>query len=99
MVSSPFRTASITKTFTAALVLREVDKGTISLDDPLPAIKGLTTAVPTGLTVRRLLTHTSGLLGWGVDSGMDGAAALDWGLPLSGVWHASIKARCGLKAN
>ncbi len=52
--------ASITKTFTAALILREVEKGTIRLDDPVPQIEGMSPA-PAGVTVRRLLTHSSGL--------------------------------------
>jgi CubicO group peptidase (beta-lactamase class C family) len=53
--------ASITKTFTAALVLRLVDQGRIDLDAPLPSIAGLGLP-PTGLTVRRLLTHSGGLV-------------------------------------
>ena len=57
-----FQAASLTKTFTAALVLREIERGTISLDSPAPAVKGLTVAVPAGITVRRLLTHTAGLV-------------------------------------
>lgn len=57
-----FGIASLTKTFTAALVLREVEKGTIGLDTPAPAVKGLEVPVPPGVTVRRLLTHTTGLV-------------------------------------
>ncbi len=56
-----FPIASITKSFTAALVVREVEKGTIQLDDPVSAISGIGDPLPSGLTVRRLLTHTSGL--------------------------------------
>jgi CubicO group peptidase (beta-lactamase class C family) len=47
--------------FTAALVLRAVDNGLISLDEPMPAIAGV--EPPTrAVTVRQLLTHTSGLI-------------------------------------
>ena len=57
-----FDIASITKTFTATLVWQLVDRGEISLDDPLPQL----VAVPDfpyddQLTVRELLTHRSGL--------------------------------------
>ena len=65
----PFEAASITKTFTAALVLRDVVKGTISLDDPVPALTGEAAPVPAGLTVRRLLTHTSGLVDYAAAPG------------------------------
>ncbi len=53
---------SVTKSFTAALILRLADKGAVSLDAPLPVLN----AVPTfpknvGITPRQLLRHTSGL--------------------------------------
>ncbi|HYN48652.1 MAG TPA: serine hydrolase domain-containing protein [Candidatus Nanopelagicales bacterium] len=57
---TPFAAASVTKTFTAALVLRYVDQGLIGLDDPLarwlpdwPNAKKI--------TIRMLLNHTSGI--------------------------------------
>ena len=56
-----YRTMSITKTVTAALVLRAVDNGKLNLDAPLPRIDGVPTAVPDGINVRRLLAHRSGL--------------------------------------
>ena len=59
---APFPAASITKTFTAALVIRELEKGTLKLDDPVPVLTGLDVQVPPGITVRRLLTHTAGLV-------------------------------------
>ena len=56
-----FAIASITKSFTATLVLKLVEEGRLSLDDridnwipPLPNIAGT-------ITVRQLLNHTSGL--------------------------------------
>lgn len=55
----PYLALSITKTVTAALVLREVEKGTLTLDGPLPSITGID--APEGVTVRNLLAHESGL--------------------------------------
>ena len=51
---------SITKTFTASLVLRAVRAGRLSLDGPVPDVVGLR-APQQAVTVRQLLTHTSGL--------------------------------------
>ena len=52
---------SITKTFTAALVLQAVDRGEIRLDEEMPALDGVD-APAEAVTVRELLTHTSGLV-------------------------------------
>ena len=57
---APFVIGSVTKTFTAALVMALVDEGRIQLDVPV------TTYLPNvrmarGVTVRQLLTHTSGI--------------------------------------
>lgn len=61
-VDTRFRIGSLTKQFTAALILSFVQEGRLSLDDPL------TQALPwyradTGgrMTIRHLLNHTSGL--------------------------------------
>ena len=56
-----FRVGSVTKTFTAALVLQLVDEQRIRLDDALD--KYLPGVVPAGrkMTIRRLLRHESGL--------------------------------------
>ncbi len=54
--------ASITKSFTAALVWREIEAGRLALDAPLPAIDGLPGA--DRFTVRDLLGHRSGLVGY-----------------------------------
>jgi D-alanyl-D-alanine carboxypeptidase len=58
--STPFAIASVTKTFTSALVLRYVDEGLLDLDDRIarwlpdwPNAKKI--------TVRMLLNHTSGI--------------------------------------
>jgi len=57
---TPFAMASVTKTFTAALILRYVDKGRIRLDDRLS--KWLP-AWPNAraITIRMLLNHTAGI--------------------------------------
>ncbi len=55
-----FRVGSITKTFTAAAILRQVDKGAISLDD---TVSKYVSGIPNGniITVRDLLSMRSGL--------------------------------------
>jgi CubicO group peptidase (beta-lactamase class C family) len=54
-----FRLGSITKTFTAALVLRLRDEGHLALDDLL--YRHLPGTPLGGVTLRQLLSHTSGL--------------------------------------
>ncbi|HEX7172560.1 MAG TPA: serine hydrolase domain-containing protein [Candidatus Limnocylindria bacterium] len=58
--AAPFVIGSVTKTFTAALVMALVDEGRIALDAPvatyLPNVR-----MARGVTVRQLLTHTSGI--------------------------------------
>ena len=58
-----FAAASISKTFTAALILALVEEGRLSLDDRVhDRIAGLSTAkVPKAVTIRMLLDHTSGI--------------------------------------
>ena len=62
-----FWIASMTKPITATAVLMLQDEGKLSVDDPvekyLPEFKGLKTAdgKPAQLTIRHLLTHTSGM--------------------------------------
>ncbi|MFC4913785.1 serine hydrolase domain-containing protein [Actinomadura gamaensis] len=59
----PHRVGSITKTFTAAAVLRLVERGAVGLDAPIG--DHLPRLVPdgrgAGITVRMLLSHTSGI--------------------------------------
>lgn len=62
-----FRAASISKLLTTALVLQEVEAGRLTLDDwvnryldPATQIRDAS-GVPTDVTIRHLLTHTSGL--------------------------------------
>ncbi|GIJ21009.1 serine hydrolase domain-containing protein [Micromonospora lutea] len=54
-----FRIGSVTKTFTAVLVLQCRDDGLLDLDDPLR--RHLDLPAHGELTVRRLLSHTAGL--------------------------------------
>ncbi len=54
-----FRIGSITKTFTAVLILQLRDEGLLDLDDPLA--RHLDVPAHGELTLRRLLTHRSGL--------------------------------------
>ena len=62
------RVASVTKTFTATAVLQLVDRGLLRLDDPLELhLPEFGQAVERGgrraeVTIRRLLTHRSGLI-------------------------------------
>lgn len=56
-----FRLASVTKQFTAAAILTLVQAGKLHLDDKLPDVVPLTTRYMKDVTVRQLLSHTSGL--------------------------------------
>jgi D-alanyl-D-alanine carboxypeptidase len=60
-----FRIASISKVFTAITVLQLVEEGLVGLDDPVGALVAGDLGVPPSnagnVTVRQLLTHTSGL--------------------------------------
>ncbi len=76
LTTSEFRASSITKTFTAALVLRSVDRGDLRLDDQVPSLTGVSVPAPAGLTVRQLLTHTSGLVDYRAAPGYDQSAPL-----------------------
>jgi CubicO group peptidase (beta-lactamase class C family) len=54
---TPYRVASITKTFTSMLLMRCVEQGTLDLDTP---IRRYTATIPeAAATVRHVLTHTS----------------------------------------
>jgi CubicO group peptidase (beta-lactamase class C family) len=62
---SEFEIGSLTKTFTAALLARMVDDGTVRLDDPVSKYLPDSVTVPARdgreITLRDLATHTSGL--------------------------------------
>lgn len=56
-----FRIASVTKAFTAAVVMELVEEGTLSLDDSVERWAPGLLAEGDSITVRQLLGHTSGL--------------------------------------
>jgi CubicO group peptidase (beta-lactamase class C family) len=56
-----FRMASVSKQFTAATVMKLVDEGQLSLDDTLDKFFPVFPEYGRKITVRQLLTHTSGL--------------------------------------
>jgi D-alanyl-D-alanine carboxypeptidase len=58
---SVFELASVTKQFTAAAVVLLVEQGKVALDAPIGTYLDRTPATWAGITVRHLLTHTSGL--------------------------------------
>src|SRR5262249_35025185 len=64
-VGTPFRYASLTKPIVAAAALGLVEEGVLALDAGitrwLPDFRPAFAGRPAGITVRHLLTHTSGL--------------------------------------
>ena len=57
-----FRLASVTKQFTATAILLLAKDGTLSIDDPVSKhVSGPWPAYANGVTIRHLLTHSSGL--------------------------------------
>jgi CubicO group peptidase (beta-lactamase class C family) len=69
-----FQIGSITKVFTATMIMQLVDEGLLSLDEPiityLPDFRLADAATLRSVTARHLLTHTSGIDGdYFVDSG------------------------------
>ena len=72
-----YRSLSVTKTITAALILRQVELGTLSLDTPLPPLAGIDSPLPPGLTIRQLLRHRSGLTDYNAAPGYSGTAPLN----------------------
>ena len=60
--ASNYRLASVSKQFTAAAILLLAEDGTLSLDDPLKKWLPSLPASADTMTLRQLLSHTSGLL-------------------------------------
>ncbi|WP_217180172.1 serine hydrolase [Streptomyces sp. AC495_CC817] len=59
---TPFDLASLTKLFTAVAAVQQLERGTLGIDAKVAAyLPDFTGAAAHGLTVRHLLTHTSGL--------------------------------------
>ena len=72
-----FRCGSITKTLTATAIMQLRDEGKLAIDDPIAryipefgAVKARFSR-PENVTIRRLLTHTSGLMGEGPNNGWE----------------------------
>lgn len=67
-VENIYRIGSLTKTFTAVVLMQLVERGVVQLDDPvekyLPEIRGLTSPRPGGkpITLRMLASHTAGII-------------------------------------
>ena len=78
-VDTPFRIASVTKTFVAVAVLRLVEERRLSLEQPISTVLSpATTATlvaggyaPERITVRELLNHTSGLFDYATSAAYD----------------------------
>jgi D-alanyl-D-alanine-carboxypeptidase/D-alanyl-D-alanine-endopeptidase len=69
-LTTPYQIGSVTKTFTATLLMSLRDEGLLQLDDPLARYLPPSAALPnpgdrgeSPVTLRTLLTHTSGLPG------------------------------------
>ncbi|MET9388971.1 serine hydrolase domain-containing protein [Streptomyces sp. NPDC006624] len=59
---TPFDLASLTKLFTSVAAVQQIERGTLGIDARVGAyLPDFTAAARHGITVRQLLTHTSGL--------------------------------------
>jgi D-alanyl-D-alanine carboxypeptidase len=86
--TTAFRCASITKSFTATVVLQCVDRGVLRLDDPVAGhLPWARRALDGDLTVRDLLMHSGGILRDGSNA-WDGAT-----MPDRATLRAEVKAR------
>ena len=75
-LDTQFRIGSITKTLTAVLVLQEVRRGALTLDDPIGGVLG---AVPyADLSPRSLLAHSSGLTSESVGDWWERSDGVSW---------------------
>ncbi|GAA0265842.1 serine hydrolase domain-containing protein [Cryptosporangium japonicum] len=69
---TPFLLGSVSKPFTALAVMQLVESGQIDLDAPVRTYRP---EFPAGITVRHLLTHTSGLAQWALRTDRFGSDA------------------------
>lgn len=60
-LKSKFRIASITKQFTAVSILKLIERGELQLDTPITTIMRDLGAFADPITIKHMLTHTSGL--------------------------------------
>jgi CubicO group peptidase (beta-lactamase class C family) len=75
-----YRIGSLTQQFTAVAILQLVEDGRLSLDDPLSKFFADWPAHAAGVSVRQLLTHTSGIpsyTGFGLQFGDDFCQGLE----------------------
>ncbi len=85
-----FQLASVSKQFVAAAVLMLVDEQRLSVDDPVAHwIDGCPPSWQ-GMTIRHLLTHTSGLPHWHDIPEITLAAPMDAEQELSAIQHATL---------
>jgi len=63
-----FQSGSVGKQFTAALIMMLVEEGKVALDDSLPKYFPDAPATWRGVTIRELMSHTSGLSEYAADS-------------------------------
>ncbi len=88
---APFEALSLTKTMVAAVSLQLIDEGSLTLDGPLPDVPGVPTEVTEQLSMRRLLSHATGLADyrWSGDFSEDAiltpADAIELGLVTSNL--------------
>jgi CubicO group peptidase (beta-lactamase class C family) len=90
-----FQTGSIGKQFTATLVMLLVRDGKLKLDEPVSTYLPATPPSWSGITVRRLLTHTAGLRG--TDPAIDLRKDYTEDELLSSAYKASLLSTPGLK--
>jgi CubicO group peptidase (beta-lactamase class C family) len=67
-----FEAGSVAKQFTAAVVLLLAQEGKLSLDDPVRKYIPEVPDYGEPITIRQMLTHTSGLRDWGSVAGISG---------------------------
>jgi CubicO group peptidase (beta-lactamase class C family) len=73
-----FQTGSVGKQFTAMAVMMLVDEGKIGLDDKITKYLPESPAIWKAVTVRQLLTHTSGIADYGGEEGTMGKGVINF---------------------
>src|SRR4030095_10413807 len=76
-METAFEIGSVTKQFTAALVVMLIDEGKLSLDDKVSRFFDNAPETWKDITVRHLLTHTSGLKNYTALSGFEATKKLN----------------------
>ena len=73
-----FQTGSVGKQFTSMAIMMLVEEGKVGLDDKLTKYIPESTTAWKGVTVRNLLTHTSGIADYGGEEGTMGKGVIDF---------------------